>query len=114
RGRSAISDSPRATSKRSPRPARSAASGAHSGATSVASLSLRSASTTGPSRAPRSTDRTTEGAVSIVEGYEFEAMVGDVDDHRPNTRWALLVDPGGPEGRVASFGVIKERIAPGD
>ena len=35
--------------------------------------------------------------MSIVEGYVFEGMVGDVDDHRPDTRWALLVDPGGPE-----------------
>ena len=52
--------------------------------------------------------------MSIVEGYRFEAMVGDPDDHRPNTHWALLVDPGGPEGRVDTFAVIKERIAPGD
>ena len=52
--------------------------------------------------------------MSIVEGYEFEAMVGDPDDHRPDTRWALLVDPGGPEGRVDRLAVITERIAPGD
>jgi quercetin dioxygenase-like cupin family protein len=52
--------------------------------------------------------------VSIVEGYRFEAMVGDPDDHRPNTAWALVVDPGGPEGRVEAFAVISERIAPGD
>ena len=41
-------------------------------------------------------------------------MVGDPDDHRPHTRWALLVDPGGPEGRVDGLAVITERIAPGD
>jgi len=52
--------------------------------------------------------------VSIVEGYTLEAMVGDLDDHRPETRWALLVDPGGPEGRVDTFAVIRARIAPGD
>ena len=52
--------------------------------------------------------------MSIVEGYTLEAMVGDSDDHRPETRWALLVDPGGPEGRVDTFAVIRERIAPGD
>ena len=52
--------------------------------------------------------------MSIVEGYEFEAMVGDPDDHRPETRWALIVDPGGPEGRVDGFALITERIAPGD
>jgi quercetin dioxygenase-like cupin family protein len=52
--------------------------------------------------------------MAIVDGYEFEAMVGDPDDHRPETRWALLVDPGGPDGRVEGFSVITERIAPGD
>jgi quercetin dioxygenase-like cupin family protein len=52
--------------------------------------------------------------VTIVEGYRFEAMVGDPDDHRPETRWALLVDPGGPDGRVDTLAVISERIAPGD
>ena len=49
--------------------------------------------------------------MSIVEGYTFEAMVGDPDDHRPDTNWALLVDPGGPHGRVDTFAVIRERIA---
>ena len=52
--------------------------------------------------------------MSIVEGYAFEAMVGDPDDHRPATRWSLVVDPGGPEGRVDGLAVITERIAPGD
>ena len=52
--------------------------------------------------------------MSIVEGYTFEAMVGDPDDHRPDTRWSLVVDPGGPEGRVDGLAVITERIAPGD
>ena len=52
--------------------------------------------------------------MSIVEGYTFEPMVGDPDDHRPETRWALLVDPGGPDGRVDRFALITERIAPGD
>ena len=52
--------------------------------------------------------------MAIVEGYPFQPMVGDPDDHRPNTHWALVVDPGGPEGRVDGFAVISERIAPGD
>jgi hypothetical protein len=52
--------------------------------------------------------------VSIVDGYTLEAMVGDLDDHRPETRWALLVDPGGPAGRVDTFAVIREQIGPGD
>jgi quercetin dioxygenase-like cupin family protein len=52
--------------------------------------------------------------VSIVERPRFQAMIGDPDDHRPETQWALVVDPGGPEGRVDGFAVISERIAPGD
>ena len=52
--------------------------------------------------------------MSIVEGYRFESMVGDPDDHRPNTFWALLVDPGDGHGRVDDLAVISERIAAGD
>jgi len=52
--------------------------------------------------------------VSIVEGYRFERMVGDPDDHRPNTVWALLVDPGDDAGRVDDLAVISERIGVGD
>ena len=52
--------------------------------------------------------------MSIVEGYRFESMVGDPDDHRPNTFWALLVDQGDANGRVDDLAVISERIAAGD
>jgi quercetin dioxygenase-like cupin family protein len=52
--------------------------------------------------------------VSIVEGYRFEPMVGDPDDHRPESEWSLVVDPGSPGGRVDDLAVILERIAPGD
>lgn len=52
--------------------------------------------------------------MSIVEGFRFESMVGDPDDHRPNSEWALVVDRGGPAGRVEELAVILERIAPGD
>jgi quercetin dioxygenase-like cupin family protein len=41
-------------------------------------------------------------------------MVGDPDDHRPASTWALIVDPGGEEGRVDRLAVIRERIAAGD
>lgn len=44
----------------------------------------------------------------------MEPMVGDPDDHRPDTRWALLVDPGDAHGRVASLAIIREEIAVGD
>lgn len=52
--------------------------------------------------------------MSIVEGYRFEPMVGDPDDHRPDTTWALVVDPGDDSGRVDDLAVISELIAPGD
>jgi quercetin dioxygenase-like cupin family protein len=52
--------------------------------------------------------------MSIVEGYAFEPMVGDPDDHRPETMWSLVVDPGDGAGRVDDLAVISERIAPGD
>jgi quercetin dioxygenase-like cupin family protein len=52
--------------------------------------------------------------MSIVDGFAFEPMVGDPDDHRPATEWALVVDPGGPAGRVDNLAVILEHIGPGD
>ena len=44
----------------------------------------------------------------------MEPMVGDPDDHRPETRWGLLVDPGDANGRVDSLAIIREAIAVGD
>jgi quercetin dioxygenase-like cupin family protein len=52
--------------------------------------------------------------VSIVRGYALEAMVGDPDDHRPSSRWAIVTDPGGDDGRVDGLAVIVEEIGPGD
>ena len=52
--------------------------------------------------------------MSIVEGYRFEPMVGDPDDHRPGSEWALVVDPGDAEGRVDDLAVIVERSGPGE
>jgi len=52
--------------------------------------------------------------MSIVDGFAFERMVGDPDDHRPGTEWALVVDPGGSAGRVEDLAVIVERIGPGE
>jgi quercetin dioxygenase-like cupin family protein len=52
--------------------------------------------------------------VSIVEGYRLEPMVGDPDDHRPASRWAVLADPGDDAGRVDGLAVIVESVAPGD
>ncbi len=52
--------------------------------------------------------------MSIVDGYEFSAMVGDADDHRPDTDWSAVVDPGDDSGRVDDLAVLSERIAAGD
>ena len=52
--------------------------------------------------------------MSIVEPPTMEPMVGDPDDHRPNTSWRLIVDPGDANGRVATLAVIQEAIAAGD
>ena len=39
----------------------------------------------------------------------MQAMVGDPDDHRPHSRWALVTDP-----EVEGLAAIVEDIAPGD
>jgi quercetin dioxygenase-like cupin family protein len=52
--------------------------------------------------------------VSIVEVGPREPMVGDPDDHRPNTTWRLVVDPGDEAGRVDSLAVIDEEMGVGD
>ena len=52
--------------------------------------------------------------MSIVEGYRFEPMVGDPDDHRPESEWSLVVDPGSSTAPVDDLAVILEHIAPGD
>jgi quercetin dioxygenase-like cupin family protein len=52
--------------------------------------------------------------VSIVERAAMVPMVGDPDDHRPNTSWSLIVDPGDSHGRVSSLAIIREAIAAGD
>lgn len=41
-------------------------------------------------------------------------MIGDPDDHRPNTTWRLVVDPGDASGTVTTLAVIEEAIAVGD
>jgi quercetin dioxygenase-like cupin family protein len=41
-------------------------------------------------------------------------MTDDPDDWRPDSRWALVTDPGDESGRVESFSMIMEEIAPGD
>ena len=52
--------------------------------------------------------------MSIVEGFRLEPMIGDPDDHRPGTVWALIVDPGDASGRVDQLAVLVEEIGAGD
>ena len=52
--------------------------------------------------------------MSIVDAPPWEPMVGDPDDHRPHTRWRLLVDAADAEGRVNDLAVIVEDIGVGD
>jgi quercetin dioxygenase-like cupin family protein len=52
--------------------------------------------------------------MSIVAGYELVQMVGDPDDHRPATRWAVLADPGEPGERVEDMIAIVEHIGVGE
>jgi quercetin dioxygenase-like cupin family protein len=53
--------------------------------------------------------------VSIIERPEFVPMVGDPDDHRPNTSWAMVVDPVSVDAPyVTDLLVVLEQIANGD
>jgi quercetin dioxygenase-like cupin family protein len=54
--------------------------------------------------------------MGFIERHEYEPMVGDPDDHRPDTTWTIAVDPDsldGPGG-VRGITLIFERMAPGD
>lgn len=53
--------------------------------------------------------------MSIVHEHEYRPMVGDPDDHRPNSSWALVFDPPRDDGAyVADITCLFERMAPGD
>lgn len=53
--------------------------------------------------------------MAVVRRTPLEPMVGDPDDHRPETRWRLVVDPAGDgAGRpVAGLAFLEERCAVG-
>lgn len=51
--------------------------------------------------------------MGIARNGPYEPMVGDPDDHRPETTWRLVVDPAGG-GRSADLAVLLERCAAGD
>src|SRR3954451_18075175 len=52
--------------------------------------------------------------MTVVSPPRLEPLLDDPDDYRPRSRLGLVVDAGGPEGRVDSFCLIFEEIAPGD
>ena len=52
--------------------------------------------------------------MTIIEQPTFQPMVGDPDDHRPDTRWAVLVDPTSGAPFVDDITAIAEVMAPGD
>ena len=54
--------------------------------------------------------------MAIVSSFDYAPFdESDPDDFRPNSRWAVLVDPGGDlAARVDDITLIVEEIAPGD
>ena len=54
--------------------------------------------------------------MAIIPSFDYAPFdESDPDDFRPDSRWALLVDPGGPPGeRVDDITLVVEEIAPGD
>ena len=52
--------------------------------------------------------------MAAVPRPRLAPIIDDPDDWRPNSRWALVTDPGDDSGRVESFTFLVEEIAPGD
>ena len=53
--------------------------------------------------------------MAVARRTPLEPMIGDPDDHRPETTWRLVVDPGTScEGPVVELAVLEERCAVGD
>jgi quercetin dioxygenase-like cupin family protein len=53
--------------------------------------------------------------MGIAWNSPYEPMVGDPDDHRPQTVWRVVIDPDGADGSaVVGMAVLMERCAVGD
>jgi quercetin dioxygenase-like cupin family protein len=53
--------------------------------------------------------------MSVIRDVTYEPMVGDPDDHRPDTTWTVVFDPPIVDRPyVDTLTCIFERIAPGD
>lgn len=53
--------------------------------------------------------------MTILERVTYQPMVGDPDDHRPDSEWTFVFDPPRSDGAfVRDITMIFERIAPGD
>ena len=53
-------------------------------------------------------------SASAMGGLLPGGMTVNPDDHRPDTTWVVLADPGDAAGRVDGLAVIVEAVAPGD
>lgn len=52
--------------------------------------------------------------MALVPKPTLAPITDDPDDWRPDSRWALVADPGDESGRVDTFTFLVEEIAPGD
>ncbi len=54
--------------------------------------------------------------MAIISTWEYAPFdANDPDDFRPNSKWALIVDPSRPDGaHVDNITLVFEEIAPGD
>ena len=53
--------------------------------------------------------------MSVVQDRGYRPIVGDPDDHRPRSSWAVVFDPPREDGRyVRDVTCMFERMAPGD
>ena len=53
--------------------------------------------------------------MAIVDPPEFKPLLGHPDDHRPDSTWALMVDPATADSEfVRNVTIVRDTIAPGD
>jgi hypothetical protein len=53
--------------------------------------------------------------MGFVDEIRYDPMVGDPDDHRPNTMWSLVLDSAAEDRPyVQDVTRLFERVAPGD
>jgi quercetin dioxygenase-like cupin family protein len=78
----------------------------------VATFASRISSQAAESAQPRTREERAIAFIRKPEQVPFDES--DADDYRPDSRWAVLVDPAGSGGHVDDITLIVEEIAPGD